>query len=198
VPNHIKMKIQLGLLFLMLFFVTSCQDENQKRQVETSKEAQKKALIYKTIESNWNFEANYTNAASKGLAELWPEWRVFINDLNEKPKSTLGAFQQKSKKLSDNVAKLTTTIPSAYNKPEIKSRISVLKTKINALDLYIHLDEIPTNKIILVIEEINIELTSLQAQFDEIVRKTTIPKEEGELDMIRMLDTTRAIPTPIK
>ena len=102
------------------------------------------------------------------------------------------------KKLSENVAKLTTTIPSAYNKPEIKSRISVLKTKINALDLYIHLDEIPTNKIILVIKETNIELASLQAQFDEIVRKTTIPKEEGELDMIRMLDTTRAIPTPLK
>lgn len=182
----------------MLFFVTSCQDENQKRHAATSKEAQKKALVYKTIESNWNFEANYANAASRGLANLWPEWRVFINDLNEKPKSTLGAFQQKSKKLSENVAKLSTTIPAAYNKPEIKSRISVLKTKINSLDLYINLDEIPTNKIILIIKEINIELASLQAQFDEIVRKTTIPKEEGELDMIRMLDTARAIPTPLK
>jgi hypothetical protein len=29
---------------------------------------------------------------------------------------------------------------------------------------------------------------------DEIVRKNQIPLEEGESDMIRMLDTARAIP----
>jgi len=30
---------------------------------------------------------------------------------------------------------------------------------------------------------------------DEIVRKNAIPKEEGESDMIQMLDASRAIPT---
>jgi hypothetical protein len=30
---------------------------------------------------------------------------------------------------------------------------------------------------------------------DEIVRKSTIPLEDGESDMIQMLDTSRAIPT---
>jgi hypothetical protein len=35
----------------------------------------------------------------------------------------------------------------------------------------------------------------LYQRFDEIVRKSEIPKEEGESDMIRMLDPTRAIPT---
>ena len=42
-------------------------------------------------------------------------------------------------------------------------------------------------------------VASLQLQFEEIVRKDKIPMEQGESDMIKMLDTTRAIPsTPIK
>ena len=83
----------------------------------------------------------------------------------------------------------------AYNKPEVKSRIAVLICKINSLNLYINLDEIPDDKVVALIIEINIELRSLQNQLDEIVRKSTIPKEEGESDLIQMLDTSRAIPT---
>jgi len=90
---------------------------------------------------------------------------------------------------------LNNNIPMAYNKPEIKSRIAVLICKINSLNLYINLDEIPDDKVVALIIEINIELISLQKQLDEIVRKSTIPKEEGESDLIQMLDTSRAIPT---
>ncbi len=39
------------------------------------------------------------------------------------------------------------------------------------------------------------ELLSLESQMDEIVRKNAIPKEEGETEVMKMLDTTRAIPT---
>jgi hypothetical protein len=83
----------------------------------------------------------------------------------------------------------------AYNKPEVKSRIAVLICKINSLNLFINLDEIPDDKVVALIIEINIELISLQKQLDEIVRKSTIPREEGESDLIQMLDTSRAIPT---
>jgi hypothetical protein len=70
----------------------------------------------------------------------------------------------------------------------------VLTTKINSLNLYINLNDIPDQDVIALISDINIELTSLQVQMGEIVRKSQIPKEEGEADMIRMLDTARAIP----
>mgnify|MGYP001491004032 FL=1 len=73
--------------------------------------------------------------------------------------------------------------------------ISVSFCKINSLNLYINLDEIPDDKVVALVIEINIELISLQKQLDEIVRKSTIPREEGESDLIQMLDTSRAIPT---
>jgi hypothetical protein len=70
-----------------------------------------------------------------------------------------------------------------------------LISKINSLNLFINLDEIPDNKVVALVLEINVQLLSLQKQLDEIVRKSTIPKEEGESDLIQMLDTSRAIPT---
>ena len=78
--------------------------------------------------------------------------------------------------------------------PEIKSRIAVLTTKVNSVNLYIHLNQIPDKKIVQLVQEINAEVASIQWQLDEIRRKSEIKTEEGESDMLKMLDTTRAIP----
>ena len=56
------------------------------------------------------------------------------------------------------------------------------------------MSEIPDQKVVALVSEINTELLSIQAQLDEIVRKNSIPKEEGESDLIQMLDPSRAIP----
>jgi len=89
---------------------------------------------------------------------------------------------------------LNNFIPTEYNKTQIKARISTLTTKVKMLDLYIHLKDIPDQKVVTLISEINTELVSLQNQMDKIVQKSKIPLEEGESDLIKMLDTARAIP----
>jgi hypothetical protein len=90
---------------------------------------------------------------------------------------------------------LNNNIPFEFQKPPIKSRIQTLITKVRLLDLFLHLDNISDKKVILLIGEVNAELVSLQRQMDKITEKSKIPVEEGESDMLRMLDTTRAIPT---
>jgi hypothetical protein len=73
-----------------------------------------------------------------------------------------------------------------------------LITKVRMLDLFIHLDNIPDQKVIHLIAEINNELSSLQRQMDKIVEKGKIPVEEGESELKQMMDASRAIPnTPI-
>jgi hypothetical protein len=74
---------------------------------------------------------------------------------------------------------LTTNIPVQFNASN-KSRIPVLITKVRMLDLYIHLDKIPDDKVVVSIAEINKELASLQREMDKIVEKSKIPVEEGE------------------
>ena len=45
--------------------------------------------------------------------------------------------------------------------------------------------------------DINKELVSLERQMDNIIVKSKIPKEQGEEDFLKMLDTTRAIPNAV-
>ena len=127
----------------------------------------------------------------------WTEFRQFLEELGQKPGKTLVSYQKKAVELSKKVVLLNNNIPYQFQQPQIKSRIGTLITKVRLLDLFIHLDAIPDKKVVVLISEINAELVSLQRQMDKITEKSKIPVEEGESDMLRMLDTTRAIPNTI-
>jgi len=172
----------------------SCKDETKKRIVETEKDIKKKELIFSNIEKGWVFNANPINATSQANKSSWNEWRMFLTELEQKPKKTIGAFQKKSTELSKKVMELNNNIPINFSTPQIKSRISMLITKVEMLDLYIHLDNIPDKKVVGLVGEINVELISLQNQMDKIVQKSKIPLEAGESELMKMLDTSRAIP----
>ncbi len=188
------MKLKVVYLFLFSSLILSCQNDNQERILEQQKEAKKKEVIFNNINAAWQFNIPSMEPGAQAVASSWKEWRDFVNEINLKPKSTIGAFQRKSSTLSKKVTELNINIPYNYNLPAIKSRISVLTTKIKTLDLFIHLNQIPDTKVISILKEINIEITSLQMQMQEIIRKSLIPMEEYESDIIRMKDTSRAIP----
>lgn len=188
------MKLSFSTVLLLLIFLTSCQEDPKVRALEQEKETQKREVIFFNINKGWNFNSQPLNQASSELRTNWAEWRVFLNELGQKPKSSIGAFQQKAKTLSKKADELNNNIPIKYSIPEVKSRIAVLTTKVNAVNLYIHLNQIPDKKIVQLIQEINTEVASMQWQLDEINRKSEIKTEDGESDMLKMLDTTRAIP----
>lgn len=194
----LKMKYNLAVCFSLIFLLLSCKNDNEKRIVENKKEIQKREVILSNIQKGWVFyDTPVTEAAEKSIAS-WNEWRMFLAELAQKPKKTIPAFQQKSKALSKKAMALNDNIPYDYNKPQIKSRISTLITKVRLLDLFIHLDNIPDKKVTKLVAEINLELVSLQRQMDKIVEKSKIPIEEGESELRRMMDTARAIPnTPV-
>ena len=192
--NEIEMKLKFIYLFSLIFVLNSCKDDTEKRLVETEKDAKKKELIFSIIEKAWVFNAKPINETSRSTALGWNEWRLFLAELDQKPKKTIGAFQKKSTEISKKVMALNDNIPLEFAKPQIKARIAILITKVRMLDLYIHLSDIPEQKVIALIPEINIQLVALQNQMDKIVQKSKIPLEEGESDLIKMMDSARAIP----
>jgi hypothetical protein len=194
---HSQTAMRLHFFLLLSLILISCSDD-EKRSAETLRDREKKESVFKKIDSAWRFNSTPQNPVAKDLTNSWEQWRMFLGELSQKPQSSISAFRKKSATLSKSVADLATDIPATYDRPEIRARIGVLTTKVNALDLYLHLDEIPADKAIAQITGINAELSALQVQMAEIVRKSQIPREEGELDMIRMLDTARAIPSPVK
>ncbi|HEX9981467.1 MAG TPA: hypothetical protein VGB50_12980 [Flavobacterium sp.] len=191
------MKIRLLLILTVLLFA-SCNDDAEQRNIENAKAMKKREAVFNNINRAWNFNTRPVNPTAQSLAQSWEPWRIFLNELSNKPKSSIGAFRAKARTMAMEVADLNKNIPVQFNKPEIRSRIAVLATKVNSLYLFISLNDIPDEKVVALISEINTELMSLQMQMGEITRKSQIPKEEGEADMIRMRDTSRAIPNELK
>jgi hypothetical protein len=192
----IMMKYKLLYILSLLLLMVSCKEEdNQKRLAENAKDAKKKKVIFENIKKGWDFYEEPINEATEESIKTWNELRMFMQELAQKPKKTIGAFQQKSKAISKKAMVLSTNIPELYNKPQIKSRIAVLVTKVRLLDMYIHLDNIPDKKVVQLVGEVNKELATLQRQMDILTEKSKIPVEEGEDEMRRMiLDSARAIP----
>ncbi|OAB31567.1 hypothetical protein [Flavobacterium fryxellicola] len=192
------MKYKFAVFFSLVFLLFSCKNEDEKRIAENEKEIQRREIIFTNIQKGWVFYDTPVTEASENSVATWSEWRIFLAELAQKPKKTIGAFQQKSKSLTKKAMALNDNIPFEFSKPQIKSRISTLITKVQMLDLFLNLDTIPDKKVTQLVAEINLELVSLQRQMDKIVDKSNIPVEEGESDLLKMMDTTRAIPnTPI-
>lgn len=189
------MKFKFSYVLFLLVLLASCKDDNLQRDAENAKDAKKKEVIFSNINKGWVFYDTPINETAEASVATWTELRMFIAELAQKPKKTIGAFQQKSTAISKKAAALQQNIPLQYDVPQIKSRISVLITKVRMLDLYIHLDKIPDDKVLISITEINKELASLQRQMDQIVEKNKIPVEQGESELRKMMDMSRAIPS---
>jgi len=188
------MKYKIATFLFLIISLSSCKDDDQKRIAENEKDAKKKELIFTNINKGWVFYDTPINTTAEESVGNWNEFRLFLNELAQKPKTTIGAFQQKAKAISKKAMALNENLPIQFNKPQIKSRISTLITKVRLLDLYIHLDDIPDKKVVGLIAEINKELASLQREMDKIVVKSKIPVEVGESDLMKMMDASRAIP----
>jgi hypothetical protein len=187
------MKIRVFFPFLIVFIFFSCQQDNEKRLIQQQKELAKNEVIFKKISSAWNFRTMNLQPSSQELVKDWAQWRLFLTELQQKPTSSIGAFQKKSKTLSIKADEVLQSIPGEIFMHEFKSRFTVLLTKFRSLEMYLSLDSIPDQKVINLIAEINLQMASIELQMNQLVRKNQIPMEKGEADMIRMLDTSRAV-----
>ena len=176
-----------------IFFVialSSCQDDKQ-HLIDAQKIAQKNEAVFKNISKMWQFQFPSARPEITATLNTWNAWRQFEIELLQKPKSTLSAFQLKTKNIASKADALTASIPEEYNKPQVLSRFAALNTKLKSLELYLNLRVIPEQKVAQLIPEINEEIKGLYNQWDEILIKKAIPKEIGEALMLQALDTAR-------
>lgn len=189
-------KILFSLILASSVLTISCKDDSGTRLQDIARNDKKNEQIFSKIDKAWDFNAPSTNQDVQNIIQNWDEWRLFTTELEQKPKSSIGAFKQKAKTLSKKVTDLSNNIPKSFDKPEIRSRIMTLATKIKSLDLYINLDKIPEEKVLKLIPEVNAELESLKYHMEKIVKKSQIRLEEGEAEMIRSLSDSIQKPAP--
>jgi hypothetical protein len=181
---------QLFYFILASVLLVSCNDFDEQAK-EAEKLAQKNELVFQNISKKWNFNFPQAQPEIEKVLLSWNEWQQFQKEMQQKPKTSLLAFQMKVKNVSGKADTLAVTVPENYNSPQVRSRLITLNTKIKSLDTFIHLQDIPEKRVTQLIEEINTEINGVYKQWNEIVIKAAIPKEIGEDEMIRALDTTR-------
>lgn len=178
------------ILFLATVFFISCADDSN-RNANSAKEQQKNAEVFLAISKKWSFIFPNTRPEIQTTLDNWNDWIQFKKELEQKPKATLLAFQMKIENVAQKSDSLSLKVPEKFNNPQVRSRLVTLNTKINSLDTFLHLQIIPQKKVFTLIDEINSEIKGVYIQMDEIIIKQAIPKEIGEDDMIRALDTSR-------
>ncbi len=182
------MKSIASLCLFLLFAFSACKDDTKTREIEIAKALKEKELAFNTINKTWNFTPKNLSPESQAISNNWNEWRLFMAELNQKPKGTISAFQNKTKSLVQKAEVLNTSIPERIEKPQIKSRLMAIITKVKALHTFINLDRIPEKKVVELITDLNIEVIAFQDQIEEIVRRSHIQKEEGEQEMLNSIN----------
>ncbi len=191
------MKYIFLVVLSLVFLFSACKDDTKAHEMQISKALKEKELLFSTINKTWIFTPRNLTPESQAIVNDWTDWRLFTAELYQKPKGTIGAFQRKTKSLVQKVEVLNNTIPEKINKPQIKTRLVAMITKIKALHTFIHLDQIPEKKVVTLITDLNIELNAFQDQIEEIVRRSHIQKEEGEQEMLNSLNGSSPVVLPV-
>lgn len=181
---------KIALLCCLSIAIVSCEDE-EKRQAETIKAARQNDSILKIISSNWKFSIPAPTPKVQQRISTWNEWTQFKSELMQKPTGGIAAYRQKTKNLVNKADQLRNNIPLMFDKPQVRSRLGVLITKTKQLYTFLNLQVIQDVKVLSLLGEITNETISVQNQLDEIIRISEIPKEMGEEEMLRALDTVR-------
>ena len=179
------MKAYFILYTILISILISCKDTSQEHEAEVIRAKKEKELVFSNINKAWNFNPRILTPESQSIASSWNEWRLFSDELYQKPKGTIGAFQRKTTSLVAKTEALPNTIPDRLNKPQIKARLAALITKVKALHTFISLDRIPEKKVLTLVNDLNVEVNAFQDQIEEIVRRSKIQMEEGEALMIQ-------------
>ena len=183
----------LKLIVLCCFSAVlfSCKDDDAQRRAENIKTEKQNDSILKIISENWRFNVAPVSSKVAAYTANWNEWQQFTGELMQKPTGSLTAYKQKAKNLVVKAEQLKNNIPGFFNKPQVLSRIGVLNTKVKSLYTFINVAVIPDKKVVKLINEITHETMSLQNQMNELIVISEIPKEIGEEEMLRALDTVR-------
>jgi hypothetical protein len=174
-------------LFFSLILLINCKEEVQT--ISTKDSVNKQNEVFKEVSQLWVFTSKTLTPEAQNYLNNWEDWRIFNEETNKKPIATISAFQQKSKLLTEKVMALENTLPVFYQKPEIKARLKVLLSHFQSLEMYLQLNNIPVKKVKFYLTEINKEWQALVDKMNELQFKSVIPKEEGEMQMIKLSDT---------
>lgn len=187
-------------LFILIIFAgfISCK-EDKPTPIEKTTSISNDSIA-KIIHSKWNFKSPKYSDDVYYVLNNWNEWRTMINHLENKPAGNITDYLKKTSDLVTMINSLPNSVPENFNNPAVISRINLLLTHAQNLEMLLELNPVPHKEVTPLLNHIQKDISSISNQFQEIITKNKIPKEVGE-DAVRVsVDTVKratlnAIPT---
>jgi len=192
----LPMKWIFSYTLFVFFLFSACKEDTTVHDIDIQKAKKEKELVFNAINKAWNFPSRNLTPEAQIIATNWNEWRLFINELQQKPQSTISAFKLKTKSLVQKVEVLQKTIPAKLNTPQVKTRLTALVTKMKALNMFLNVDRIPEKRVVQIVTDLNLEVNAVNDQIEKMVRRSHIPLEEGEAELIKKTGAAKEDPTP--
>lgn len=188
------------LFLTFCFLIVSCEKKTADPSASQTVNSKKNDSVFKSIDKKWLFTKTEITPETAKILTDWEEWNDFEREIISKPVTSLNAFRKKAAQLAMTGITLSNNIPETFKTPAVESRIALLQTNLNSLDMYMELDVIQQKKVEELLAEINKNYLSIGNQFDEILLRKAIPKEQGEDQLIQSFETIKrasrnAIPT---
>jgi len=172
-------KFRLFMILLVpVLVITSCQPEKSQ-----PKKKNNGSTTYNLIVEKWNNQLYKPNASVHKITRDWDDYNLFWFEFSQKPQPSLGGIRQKATALSKKIEKLQSSLPTAYNHQEIRSRIMVMQTKASMLESRVYADYLNADIITTYQLELVEAFDLFQKQLERTSAKSQINFEAGELEM---------------
>lgn len=183
------MKFYLTLIILVV--LCGCKKTTSDTYSLNEEQVRRQDSLFNNVNQKWVFERPEIPKNVQDKINEWKEWHDLLEEISSKPLSSLSAFRQEAENLTALGEKLSVSVPEGFNNHAVQSRIALLNTHLQNLDMYMQLDLIPDKKISEILANINKSTQSIVNQMEEILLKKSIPREEGEENLYQNIDTVR-------
>lgn len=187
------MKFLITLTALVV--LCGCKKTTSDVYSHNEEQVKRQDSLFSNVDKKWIFTPLSTPKNVEQKISEWKDWHALLAEISSKPLSSLSAFRQEAANFVLLGDKLSSSVPEEFNTPAIQSRIALLNTNLQRLDMYMHLDQIPDKKIAEILSQSNKNMQSIINQIEVILLKKSIPKEEGEDRLYQNIDTVKRATT---
>lgn len=172
------MKYIIKILFVSWLLVQCDKKPEATSTVEQSAVSGDSVLV--VMKKNWKFDQIQYPAEAYAVLNNWDNWRIFFQNLQKRPTNSLRAYKEQVKMLLSDVESVESSVPEGFQNPRIFSRINVLKTHLQQLDMYLELNPLPLKDIQSLLPKIDKDIRVVIFQFKEKIEKDKLPKNIQE------------------
>src|SRR5690606_2711808 len=183
------MKFYLTLIALVV--LCGCKKTTSDTYSLNEEQVRRQDSLFNNVNQKWIFEQPETPKIVQDKISEWKDWHNLLDEYTSKPLSSISAFREEAENLAKLGDKLAATVPEEFKNPAVLSRIALLNTHLQDLDMYMQLDQVPDKKIAEILTNINKNTQSIILQMEEILLKKNIPLEEGEENLYQNIDTVK-------